>query len=91
VIDRKSLSKNSAPRDNLRSTTPISEGNIGELRRYPGIVTRTISTKTTNFEALQKMTAQNIEALVVIDEDGKLKGVVEREQILSKLLLGMAK
>jgi CBS domain-containing protein len=69
----------------------INEGNIQKLRRYPGVVTRTISTKATNTDALREMTAQNLEALVVIDEDRKLKGVVEREQILSKLLLSMAR
>jgi CBS domain-containing protein len=69
----------------------ISEGNKGDLRRYPGIVTKTISIKATNLDALREMTAQNLDALVVIDENQKLKGVVEREQILSKLLLGMAR
>ena len=69
----------------------INEGSIQELQRYPGVVTRTISTKATNIDALREMTAQNLEALVVIDEDRNLKGVVEREQILSKLLLAMAR
>jgi len=69
----------------------INEGEIRELRQYPGVVTRTISTKSTNLDALREMTAQNLEALIVIDEDQRLKGVVEREQILSKLLLGMAR
>ena len=69
----------------------ISQGNIGELRRYPGVVTKTISTKTTNLDALREMTSHNLEALVVTDENMNLKGVVEREQIISKLLLGIAK
>ena len=69
----------------------INTGNIQELQRYPGVVTSTISTKATNINALREMTTQNLEALVVIDEDRKLKGVVEREQILSKLLLSMAR
>lgn len=69
----------------------INQSRIRELRQYPGVVTRTISTQSTNLDALREMTAQNLEALVVIDEDRKLRGVVEREQILSKLLLGMAR
>ena len=69
----------------------INEGSIQELQRYPGVVTRTISTKATSIDALREMTAQNLEALVVIDENRNLKGVVEREQILSKLLLAMAR
>lgn len=68
----------------------ISDGDIRELSRYPGVVTKTISTKSTNLEALREMTAQNIEALVVIDEDRALRGIVEREQLLSRLLLGLA-
>ncbi len=67
----------------------INDGNIGELRRYPGVVTRTISTDSTNVDALREMTAQNLEALVVIDKDRNLKGVVEREQLISKMLLGI--
>ncbi len=69
----------------------INRGNIQDLRQYPGVVTKTISIKATNLDVLREMTAQNLDALVVIDEDQKLKGVVEREQILSKLLLGMAR
>jgi CBS domain-containing protein len=69
----------------------INEGKIRELRQYPGVVTKTISTKSTNLEALREMTDQNLEALVVIDEKRKLKGIVEREQVLSKLLLGMGR
>ena len=67
----------------------INEGRVLDLRRY-GAVTTPISTKTTNIQAIQEMTAQNLEALVVIDEQGRPKGVVEREQVLSKLLLAMA-
>jgi CBS domain-containing protein len=69
----------------------INRGDIQELRRYPSVVTRTISTKATNIDALREMITQNLEALLVVDEDRKLKGVVEREQILSRLLLAMAK
>jgi predicted transcriptional regulator len=35
------------------------------------------------------MLAQNIEALVVIDEHKKLRGVVEREQVLSRMMLSL--
>jgi len=68
----------------------INQGNTGELQRYPGVVTRAVSTQSTNVEALREMTAQNLDALVIIDQDRRVKGVVEREQLLSKLLLAMA-
>ena len=69
----------------------LNDGDFRELRRYPGIVTKTISTKSTNMDALREMTAQNLDALIVMDEERKIKGVVEKDQLLSKILLGMAK
>lgn len=69
----------------------VNDGRVDELTQYPGVMTRPISTKTTNLEALKEMTERNSEALVVVDTSKKLAGVVEREQILSKLLLAMAK
>ena len=69
----------------------INNGRLQDLYRYPGVVKETISTKSTNIEALQQMTKENLEALVVIDEDRKLKGVIEREQVISKLMLTLIK
>jgi CBS domain-containing protein len=37
------------------------------------------------------MLEQNIEALVVIDEQRKLRGVVEREQVLSRMMLSLVR
>ena len=68
----------------------INEGQRENLLRFPGVIKETISIQTTNAEALREMTKQNLEALVVIDEQGQLKGVVEREQILSKMMLALA-
>jgi CBS domain-containing protein len=69
----------------------ISEDKREDLKRYPEVIFKTVSTKDTILNALNEMTAQNLEALVVIDENKRLKGVVERDQIQSELLLGMAK
>ncbi len=69
----------------------INVGRSQDLYRYPSVIKDTISTKSTNIEALQLMTKDNLEALVVIDEDRKLKGVIEREQVLSKLMLALVK
>ncbi len=69
----------------------INEGNVQELQRYPGVVTSTISIETSNVDALQEMSANNLEALIVIDKDRRLRGVVEREQLISKMLIGIAK
>jgi CBS domain-containing protein len=69
----------------------VNEGRMQDLCRYPGVVKETISTKSSNVEALRRMTAENLEALVVIDEDRKLKGVIEREQVISKIMLTLVK
>ncbi|HEY0073379.1 MAG TPA: CBS domain-containing protein [Abditibacteriaceae bacterium] len=68
----------------------VNNGGRENLLRFPGIIRKTISTQTTNVEALREMTNQNLEALVVIDEHSQLKGVVEREQILSRMMLALA-
>jgi CBS domain-containing protein len=69
----------------------INDGRLKDLYRYPGVVKETISTKSTNIEALNQMTKENLEALVVIDEDRKLKGVIEREQVISKIMLTLVR
>lgn len=68
----------------------VNQGDKDALFRYPGIIGETIHTQSTNVDALREMTRQNLEALVVIDENGKLKGIVEREQILSRMMLALA-
>jgi hypothetical protein len=69
----------------------VNAGQVAQLLRYPGVVKKTISIKSTNAEALREMLAQNIEALVVIDENKKLRGVVEREQVLSRMMLSLVR
>jgi hypothetical protein len=66
----------------------INKGSI-KLRAFPGVMTTTISTTATNIQALQQMTDQNLEAILLLDKDNKVVSVVEREQVLSKLMLGM--
>jgi CBS domain-containing protein len=69
----------------------VNQGQIAQVLRYPGVVKRTISTKSTNAEALREMQEQNIEALVVIDDQQKLRGVVEREQVLGRMMLSLVR
>lgn len=69
----------------------INRGNRQELFRYPGVVSETIRTQSTNAEALREMTKRNLEALVVTDESNQLRGVVEREQVLSRMILSLTK
>lgn len=69
----------------------VNNSQMAQVLRYPGVVKKTISTKSTNAEALREMLEQNIEALVVIDEQRKLRGVVEREQVLSRMMLSLVR
>ena len=64
---------------------------VGDLLRFPGIVRKTISEKAANADALAQMEELNLEALVVTGEDGRLSGIVEREQVLSKMILALAR
>jgi CBS domain-containing protein len=69
----------------------INDGRIDKIRRYPGGVVHTLTKHSTNLEALQEMTTRNLDELVVMNEDGKPTGVVERQQLIGKLLMAMAK
>lgn len=66
----------------------INRNQEGALLRYPGIIRETISSNATNAEALREMEKHNLEALLVVD-DGSPKGVVERERILSRMMLAL--
>jgi hypothetical protein len=68
---------------------PIQE--VGTVPGLPGVVTRTLSASVTNQEALREMMRLNLDALVVEDDQGRVKGVVERGQLLAKLLLALTK
>ena len=50
-------------------------------------MTEPLNTEGTNAEALRKMAALNLEALAVVDRDRDLMGVVEREDVVSRMVL----
>jgi len=71
----------------------IKTSDEDRLHKCPGVIRKTIATRTTNLNALKEMVSQNLDALVVVHTGkckGMLAGVVEREQIISKLLLELA-
>jgi hypothetical protein len=57
--------------------------------RLPGLVTTTLRAGSSNTDALKIMEEQNLEALVVVDAQGRSFGVVERAQVVSKMLLAV--
>jgi CBS domain-containing protein len=67
----------------------IQEDDRETLIDYPGVVRDTISPTTTNDEALRKMVTSNLNVIVVVDENNRLKGVVEREQVLTRMMLAL--
>ncbi len=67
----------------------VNEGRTHQLFRYPGVVTRTISVRSSNVEALRMMTEENLNALVVTGEGGKLEGIVERDQLVGRMMLSL--
>lgn len=61
-----------------------------ELSIFPGIILNKIEESTRNIEALKEMDKNNLNELIVVDAKGKLKGVIQREDILSKLMIALA-
>jgi hypothetical protein len=77
--------------EGLMFVEKIKSSKVDELRRYPGSIKRTVTKQSSNLEALKEMTLQNADTLVVTNSDNKVSGVLERQQLISKLLLAMAK
>jgi len=48
-----------------------------------------IPAHATNSQALDAMSRYGLGALAVIDDDRRVQGVVEREQLMSKLILSL--
>jgi hypothetical protein len=66
----------------------INSGQKDDVADNPNVAKKTISASSTNIEALREMQAQNLEALVV-DEQTMLCGVIEREQVLTSIMLSL--
>jgi hypothetical protein len=65
----------------------IKDADKEKLLNYPGVIRDTIPPNSTNAQALRKMVASNVDIIAVVDENDRLKGVIEREQVLSKMVL----
>jgi CBS domain-containing protein len=68
----------------------INDGDDRQLQRY-GAITVLAKQTETYLNVLQKMTDHNMKAIVVVDKNKTLQGVIDREQVLSRLLLAMAR
>lgn len=68
----------------------VRRGDLNVLRQFSSWQEKTVTSKTTHVEALQEMVERNQEALIVVDNDRNVKGVIERDYILSKMMLDIA-
>jgi CBS domain-containing protein len=67
----------------------VQMGNEHGIFQYPGILKNVIKSDATNVEALGAMDQYALDALAVVDEDRQLKGIIEREQLMSRLILSL--
>jgi len=80
----------STPATNKDFVRVINTGDY-KLFSYPGVVRKTISTRSTNAQALAEMREQNVDALVVVDRYHRVHGIAERDQVLSQMMLALTK
>jgi len=69
----------------------VGQGSEDELFQYPGILKYHIHEDETNAEALRIMNEHGLGVLAVVDKEGHAKGIIEREQLMSKLILSLIK
>jgi CBS domain-containing protein len=70
----------------------VNQGDVDRVRQASGMLTKTILPQTTNADALEEMEKLGLDALPVVDPaTSSLKGVVERDRILARMFLTLAK
>jgi CBS-domain-containing membrane protein len=67
----------------------VRQGDVQQVFSFPGTLRKVVPSSATNAEALSEMTANKLEAIAVVGEDRKLRGVVERGQLVSKLVVSL--
>ena len=73
-----------------RFLSSVYEEDLENIRIFPGLITDLTFTTESNIEALEKMDQYNYDALIAVDTNRKLRGVVNRSQIINKLLLSIS-
>lgn len=61
-----------------------------QINTYPGMVTETISEGASNVDALEKMKSLHLDAIIATSKGNKLRGVVERRNIIDRMMLALA-
>jgi len=78
------------PIQGQRLIDAIGSADTNYLKTLPGLVFESLSEKTTNSDALQRMRELNTKTMVVVDESGKPRGIVKRTDIVAHLLESLA-
>jgi hypothetical protein len=68
----------------------VNSGTLGGSNTGYPLIVASIPPEMSNLDALRRMMDENLEAVALVDEDGEPAGVVERGQILSRLVLAVA-
>lgn len=68
----------------------INSNDKSYLDTLSGLIKNKVTENTRNIDALKEMDKEGLNQLIVVDKYGKLKGIVEREDLLSKLLIALA-
>jgi CBS domain-containing protein len=66
----------------------IEHKNVGAVRAFPGMVVSTVTPETSIADGLREMERLRLNALLVT-EDGRVKGIVERERLANALLISL--
>lgn len=64
----------------------VNRGDLPEVKNHPAMLNETITPKTSNSDALERMDQLGLDALLIVDEQGQVIGIADRQRILSKML-----
>jgi hypothetical protein len=76
--------------EGARFMDAILRGSEQDMLTVPGFSDKSIIETASNVEALQKMEKENTSRLVAVTADHMPKGIVVRDMIVSRLLVGLA-
>jgi hypothetical protein len=67
----------------------VAAANTRAVFRYPGTLQKVMVKDESSAEALSLMTIHNLDAVAVVDDTHQVLGIVEREQLVSRLILSL--
>ena len=68
----------------------VNNAEIEEIRRSPGVVTKYLNQNMTNLGALSKLAELRLEDCLVVDGDGRLRGVINKQDLVAKIALAVS-